>query len=448
MGNLMNERKKRKPLFITVIVLVSIVGALLLTVGSYLIYVIADYSRVGDIVLEVNNNQTARINESDIGTKEFSISSYNIGFGAYEREYSFFMDTSIFKDDYVESQGKKENTGAKSHAFSKENVLKNTNGAYDTMIKQGDLDFLLYQEVDTSSTRSFKVNQYEIGNEKHANYGNLFGINYHSSYLMYPFHEPIGKSNSGISTYSKYNVASAKRYEFKITDSFFGKFFDLDRAFTIAEFSITSSEKKLFVINVHMSAYDENGVVRKVQLQQLKEVYKEVRDIDGKDNYVIIGGDFNHDLLIDDPRPEAGPYRANFNQQETDGIIMDWYNYLRLDPSKHGETVTNAMGVEELYNYDFHETDIIPAGPTNLPTCRDASIPFADANNNGIIDNFMVTIDGFLVSSNIEVTNVETIGSGEGLQVEPLLVDDGLIYGKGFVYSDHNPVVMNFKLAA
>lgn len=444
----MEKRKRRKPLFITVIVLASIVGALLLTVGSYLIYVIADYSRVGDIELVVNNNQTAKLDEGDIGTKEFSISSYNIGFGAYEREYSFFMDTSVFKDEYVKTQGRKENTGLKSHAFSKENVLKNTNGAYDTMIKQGDLDFLLYQEVDTSSTRSFKVDQYEIGNEKHANYGNLFGINYHSSYLMYPFHEPIGKSNSGISMYAKYNVSNAKRYEFKITDSFFGKFFDLDRSFTIAEFAISGSEKKLFIINVHMSAYDENGVVRKIQLEQLKEVYQQVRDIDGKDNYVIIGGDFNHDLLIDDPRPEASDYKANFNKQETNGLVMDWYNYLRLDPSKHGQTITNVWGEEEVYSYDFLDTDIKPAGPTNLPTCRDASIPFADKNENGIIDNFMVTIDGFLVSSNIDVLDVTTIGSGEGLQEEPLLEDDGLIYGKGFVYSDHNPVVMNFKLAA
>ena len=47
----------------------------------------------------------------------------------------------------------------------------------------------------------------------------------------------------------------------------------------------------------------------------------------------------------------------------------------------------------------------------NIATCRDASIKFIDKNNNGIVDNAMVTIDGFLVSDNIAVTEIKTIGS-------------------------------------
>ena len=34
-------------------------------------------------------------------------------------------------------------------------------------------------------------------------------------------------------------------------------------------------------------------------------------------------------------------------------------------------------------------------------------------NENGIIDNFMCAIDGFLVSSNVLVERVEVVGSGE-----------------------------------
>lgn len=443
-----NPRKKRGPLFITLIALISLVGVFVLTVAGYVVYIIADYSRVGDITLDVKNNNHALINNSEIGTKEFRISTYNIGFGAYEREYSFFMDASVFKDEYVESQGHKKTVGAKAHAFSKDHVMTNTEGAYQTINDQPTLDFLLYQEVDFGSTRSFNVDQYEMGNAAHSEYASLFGVNYHSSYLMYPFHEPIGKSYSGISTYAKYKVNNAERYDFEITDSFFGKFVDLDRAFTIAEFLIEGSTKKLYIINVHMSAYDENGVVRKKQLEQLKGIYKEVRDIDGADNYVIIGGDFNHDLVIDDPRPEAQAYRDRFNIQETDGLQTDWYNYLRLDNSKHGAKHPNVWGEVEDYVYDFKDTDLVAAGPLNLETCRDASLPFDDANENGILDNFIVTIDGFLVSSNIEVIDVLTIGSGAGAQPEPLEDPTHPAYGKGFVYSDHNPVVMDFKLLA
>lgn len=195
-----------------------------------------------------------------------------------------------------------------------------------------------------------------------------------------------------------------------------------------------------------MSAYDENGVVRKVQLQQLKEAYKLARDIDGEDNFVIIGGDFNHDLVIDNPLTSA-EYKNNvFNAQETDGLNTDWYNYLRLNPSLDGRTVTNLWGEEEVYQYDFKDTDITAHGPTNYPTCRDASINFLDKNENGIIDNFMVTIDGFLVSDNIEVVSIETLGSAGSVYQQENLLETDPRYGYGFVYSDHNPVLMEFKI--
>lgn len=442
----MSKKKMKKPLKITLISVGSVLLVVILVAISYLGYVIGSYSRIGDTALEINNNQTATIKSSDIDSKSFKITSYNIGFGAYERDYSFFMDSSVFKEEYVASQGRKQTTGKHAHALSKERALFNTNGAYDTILKVTDLDFALYQEVDTSSTRSYKVNQVEIGNEKHAGYASVYGVNYHSAYLAYPFNEPIGKSNSGISTYSKYKIADANRYEFKITDSFFGKFFDLDRSFTVSEIAIEGSTQKLYIFNVHMSAYDENGVVRKVQLQQLKEAYKLARDIDGEDNFVIIGGDFNHDLVIDNPLTRT-EYKNNvFNAQETDGLNTDWYNYLRLNPSLDGQTVTNLWGEEEVYQYDFKDTDITAHGPTNYPTCRDASINFLDKNENGIIDNFMVTIDGFLVSDNIEVVSIETLGSAGSVYQQENLLETDPRYGYGFVYSDHNPVLMEFKI--
>ena len=215
-------------------------------------------------------------------------------------------------------------------------LLKNTEGAYAT-IDTFAPDFMLYQEVDTESTRSYRVNQHEMGNELFSAYDRAFALNYHSAFLAYPFNEPIGQSNSGISTYAKYEISKAWRKEFKITDSFFGKFFDLDRAFTISELPIEGSTKKLYIFNVHLSAYDEAGVVRSLQLIQLKEAIKEVRDIDGANNYVIIGGDFNHDLVIDNPLLKE-EYEANiFNKQETEILTTDWFNYLRLDEAQDGK---------------------------------------------------------------------------------------------------------------
>ena len=68
---------------------------------------------VGDTFL-CSHSENAALKSSDVGGKEFSISTYNIGFGAYERDYSFFMDKSKFKEEYQESQGQVNTAGKKS----------------------------------------------------------------------------------------------------------------------------------------------------------------------------------------------------------------------------------------------------------------------------------------------------------------------------------------------
>lgn len=442
------EKKKRNlKVFIPLVTIGSILGLVVVVLLSYVGYISFSYYRIGDIKLTVKNSGNQSIKVSDIGSKEFSISTYNIGFGAYERDYSFFMDKSRFKEEYQESQGQVELTGKRAHGLSKDNVIKNTNGAYKTVEKLNP-DFMLYQEVDTKSTRAYKVNQHEIGNELFSTYDRIFALNYHSAFLAYPFHEPIGQSESGIGTYSKYEISEAERKEFKITDSFFGKFFDLDRAFTISQLSIEGSTKKLYIFNVHLSAYDSSGTVRSMQMVQLREAIKAARDIEGADNYVIVGGDFNHDLLIDNPLHRDEYNATIFNKQETEILTTDWYNYFRLDETKDGKEVADLITNElETYTYDFKGLNLDVHAPVNIGTVRDSSVPFADKNNNGIVDNAMVVIDGFLTSDNISVSTVETIGSGPGLQEENLLESDPR-YGLGFVYSDHNPVLMNFKLNA
>ena len=44
---------------------------------------------------------------------------------------------------------------------------------------------------------------------------------------------------------------------------------------------------------MHLSAYDEGGVYRAKQIAMLNEILKTERD---NGNYVIAGGDFNHDI--------------------------------------------------------------------------------------------------------------------------------------------------------
>lgn len=214
------KKKRNWKVLIPLITVGSILGLVVVVLLGYVGYIAFSYYRIGDTVLSVHTSENAALKSSDVGGKEFSISTYNIGFGAYERDYSFFMDKSKFKEEYQESQGQVNTAGKRAHGLSRENVIKNTEGAYAT-IDTFAPDFMLYQEVDTESTRSYRVNQHEMGNELFSAYDRAFALNYHSAFLAYPFNEPIGQSNSGISTYAKYEISKAWRKEFKITDSFF-----------------------------------------------------------------------------------------------------------------------------------------------------------------------------------------------------------------------------------
>ena len=55
-----------------------------------------------------------------------------------------------------------------------------------------------------------------------------------------------------------------------------------------------------------------------------------------------------------------------------------------------------------------------------VPSCRNADQPYSESN-------FVVTVDGFLVSDNVAVENA-------------------LVLDTGFQWSDHNPVYMDFIL--
>ena len=74
----------KKPLKIILLVL----AALVLLVVGYLAYVLIDYHRLGDMDLEVDRQV---LQPAETG-REYHLLSYNIGFGAYEPDYGFFMD--------------------------------------------------------------------------------------------------------------------------------------------------------------------------------------------------------------------------------------------------------------------------------------------------------------------------------------------------------------------
>lgn len=358
---------------VTACVILALIAVALIVVMSYVCYVGLTYERIPDnTVVEIENNQSEGV---QLNT-EYSIATYNVGFGAYNHEFSFFMDSGRMRDGT-------EVTGKNSKAASKEVVLENTNGSAE-LIAEGDYDFVLLQEVDLNSTRSYHVNQYDIFNSTFGkDMSHNYGICYDSAYLFYPITDPHGKSLTALATYSKYKMDSALRRQYPLATDI-TKYFDLDRCFVVTRYALENG-KELVIANSHMSAYDKGGTVRRQQLEVLNTFLEEEQK---KGNYVIVGGDFNHDIAHSDGMFESQQYRP------------EWVYTLSSDDLITGYSFVAAQ---------------------NAPTCRSTDIPY----EKGV--NYTVVLDGFIVSSNIEVKEVVNIDND-------------------FLYSDHNPATMTFVL--
>ena len=132
----MNTKTKRglKIAGISVLIAVSLVVLILL---SYVAYLAVGYYRIADnLSVSVENNKTAEVT---IG-EEYTISTYNIGFGAYTQDFDFFMDSGVMKDGT-------EVTGTRARANSKESVERAVSGAIEEILSL-QTDFSFFQEVD------------------------------------------------------------------------------------------------------------------------------------------------------------------------------------------------------------------------------------------------------------------------------------------------------------
>lgn len=353
------EKKTKRRIWIPIL---SVFLALVLVVAGYAIYLFASYYRLED-------NLTLDIVGSHDGVaetaKEYTIVTWNVGFGAYSDDYSFFMDG-----------------GKYSRAFSKQAAIDNMT-AMATRVAEMDPDFAIIQEVDINSTRSYHLDERTFLTEKLTGFNYDFAQNYDSPYLFYPFLSPHGKSVSGIMTFSKAGIASAIRRSFPI-ETGLTKFLDLDRCYTVSRIPV-SNGKTLCIYNMHLSAYTSDGTIA---TEQLKMIIADMEAEYKAGNYVVCGGDFNKDLLGNSAEVFGVPFgEFTWAQPIPEGTIPEWLTLVAC---------------------------------SNAPSCRNADRPYDDTN-------MVLTVDGFLVSANVAVTFAEVVD-------------------EQFAHSDHNPVIMKFKL--
>ena len=267
-------------------VLSYIAGIVLLVLLGYIIYLYVSYHRIPDnqeLTVETVSEEEKAGDQLTTGQK-YSALTYNVGFGAYTPDFSFFMDG-----------------GKSSWAKSKESVKETIKGAGE-LVASRNPDFALLQEVDLNSTRSYHVDEYSVLKET-------------------------------------------------------------------------------------IPAYDS---IREGQINMLAEdMAKEYE----AGNYIICGGDFNHDLKAsEDDSEDRESWAYPFPREKL--------------PEHFGFCIDQLTEEEKASLWD---------------SARNADMEYVPG------ETYTVTLDGFIISDNVECLSYEDIETG-------------------YSYSDHDPVYMEFKL--
>ncbi|MFW5645295.1 MAG: endonuclease/exonuclease/phosphatase family protein [Bacteroidota bacterium] len=343
-----------KFLFWLIGIVIFIAGLLIL------IATITDYEPDKVSRIEVSASPEALMQEAEV-----DLMIWNIGYSGLDASMDFFYD------------------GGEQVRPSKKNVLRNLEAINAFLHENDSLDFFLLQEVDVESKRSYRINQYESISGNLSSYHAYLSLNYKVFFVPLPMKNPMGKVESGLASFSRYQPSEARRYSFPGNYSWPKYLFMLDRCFLVQRHPLTNN-KELIIINTHNSAYDD-GSLRKIQMEYLREfLIEEYR----KGNYIIAGGDWN----------QSPP---GF-EEEFDGQVPDTVNYSEISKDY----------LPEGWKWAYDKT---------MPTNRRVSTIYERGTTPTAL------IDFFLVSPNIHIESITGIDMN-------------------FQYSDHQPVILKARL--
>ncbi len=347
--------------------LLTILLVLILAVAGLLGWLTATEFDPGPVeTLEPLRSDAADVLTED---REMHILSWNIGYAGLGKESDFFMDG-----------------GEHVNAADEAAVDRYLSGIRETLGER-EYDAVMLQEVDTDSTRTFRINEAErlaAGDAYHA-------LNYSCPFVPNPntlIIHPLGRINSGLLTLSDCQVSHAERHSLPCPFSWPLRIANLKRCLLVSYLPIEGSTRQLVLVNLHLEAYD-SGEGKIAQTRQLREF---IRGEYEKGNYVIAGGDFN----------QVFP------------------GSLEIYPNEHPDLwAVGALDESFLpgngWQYAFD---------ASVPTCRLLNQPYDPSDT---ANTQYYVIDGFILSPNVELVSVETLD-------------------QGFADSDHNPVSLCIRL--
>jgi endonuclease/exonuclease/phosphatase family metal-dependent hydrolase len=297
---------------------------------------------------------------------DFTFLTWNIGYAGLGKEMDFFYD------------------GGKRSRSTRHEFERYYKEIKEIILRHRAIDFILLQEVDNRSRRSFFTDETKGISDLLPGHSFSFAINYRCDFVPVPITDPVGRVHSGLMTFSTFRPDSSIRIGLDLPVSWPKRLFYLKRCFIISRFSLPG-KKELLIVNIHLSAFDTGGIWRTRELEKLRDFlvpeYK-------KGNYIVAGGDWNANP------PGFSP------EQITSG------DKVKTDPFLSPDTFFPG--------WKF-------ASDSTRPTNRDLIGPYEKGATKTTI------LDFYLVSPNVTIREVKTIETG-------------------FRSSDHQPVSLTISL--
>lgn len=331
-------------------------------IGFFVFLIKTEFSPEKKSKLEINGIGKAM----NLSQREFTFLTWNIGYAGLGKEMDFFYD------------GGKGVRAAKEQSRLYFDEIKKVISTYETT------DFIFLQEVDVHSKRSWYTDEFLALSEILPKYYNLFVPNYDCRFIPFPLLDPMGRVLSGIASFLRMETNCAEVQYYNAFPPWPKSLFFLKRCYVLLRFSLNSG-KDLVILNIHNSAFDTNGALRKHELTILNFTMQEEYS---KGNYVVGGGDWNSNPRgFNVSSVTSGDQVTVVDHQIESSFLPGWH--FVFDPSQ--------------------------------PSNRNVDIPYKKGFTNTTI------IDFFVVSPNIEVKSVTTSQLG-------------------FSNSDHQPINMGIRL--
>lgn len=191
--------------------------------------------------------------------------SWNIGYCGYDSDMDFFYD------------------GGKEVLMSEERTKRNLDSIVSEIGKYRNADFILLQEVDLGSKRSYGMNYLDTIAAAMEGFTPYYAANFRSPFVPIPVTDPIGKVESGIVILTRHPAVAVRRHRLPDTSGFPERIFGLKRCLLEAEFILPTGDT-LHLFNLHNSAYDD-GSRRKAEL----EIIDSLTSL----QYTVFAGDWN-----------------------------------------------------------------------------------------------------------------------------------------------------------